>query len=137
MSENKSPRPTATTGADGAAEANSASAPTGADNKSTTRAILRMLGLARRARRLAVGTDSVLNAARSGKAALVVLASDSSERTKKQIGDKCAAYGVPLVAPDADRQTLADALGFKDGQISACAVTDRNMAIKIQSLTNT
>ena len=131
MSENKSLRPS------DAAEANSAIAPTGADNKSTTRAILRMLGLARRARRLAVGTDSGLNAARSGKAALVVLASDASERTKKQIGDKCAAYGVPLVVPDADRQTLADALGFKDGQISACAVTDRNMAIKIQSLTNT
>ena len=101
-----------------------------------TAAILRMLGLAKRAGKLAVGTDATLNAARSGKAAIALVASDASDRTKKQIGDKCAAYGVTLIAIEADRSALAAALGSKDGQTSACAVTDRNMAIKIDSLTN-
>ena len=100
-------------------------------------AILRMLGLAKRARKLAVGTDAAIDAARSGKAAAALVASDASERTKKQIGDKCASHGVPLIRLEADRSALAAALGSKDGQTSACAVTDRNMAIKILSLTNT
>ena len=97
-------------------------------NATAEAAILRMLGLARRARKLAVGTDAAIDAARSGKAAVVVLASDASERTKKQIGDKCASHGVTLIRLEADRQTLAASLGSKDGQTSACAVTDRNMA---------
>ena len=99
-----------------------------------TEAILRMLGLAKRARKLAVGTDAAINAVRSGKAALALVASDASERTKKQIADKCASYGVTLIPLAADRSALAAALGSKDGQTSACAVTDRNMAIKIDSL---
>lgn len=100
-------------------------------------AILNMLGLAKRARKLSVGTDAVLDAVRSGKAPLAVIASDASERTRKQIGDKCAFYGVTLVSLEADRSALAASLGSKDGQISACAVTDRNMAKKIESLFNT
>ena len=102
-----------------------------------TAAALRMLGFAKRARKLAVGTDASLNAVRKGKAALVALASDASERTRKQVADKCAFYGVTLVVLEADRSALAEALGSKDGQTSACAVTDRGMAIKIHSLTNT
>ena len=99
--------------------------------------LMKMLGLARRARKLAVGTDAAIDAVRSGKAAIALVASDASERTRKQLGDQCASYGVTLVTLKADRSALAAALGSKDGQISACAVTDRNMAIKILSLTNT
>ena len=106
-------------------------------NATAETAVLRMLGLARRARKLAVGTDAVLDAVRSGKAPVALVASDASDRTKKQVGDKCASYGVTLIKLEADRRSLAAALGSKDGQTSACAVTDRNMAIKILSLTNT
>lgn len=105
--------------------------------ESAEAAVLRMIGLARRARKLAVGTDAVLDAVRSGKTAVALVASDASERTKKQVGDKCAFHGVTLIKLEADRRSLAAALGSKDGQTSACAVTDRNMAIKILSLTNT
>ena len=110
---------------------------TGETEGARNTAALRMLGFAKRARKLAVGTDASLNAVRKGKAALVALASDASERTRKQVADKCAFYGVTLVVLEADRSALAEALGSKDGQTSACAVTDRGMAIKIHSLTNT
>jgi ribosomal protein L7Ae-like RNA K-turn-binding protein len=106
-----------------------------AETVDNTDAVLRMLGLARRARKLAVGTDAVLNAVRSSnKPFIVVSACDVSERTAKQLTDKCLTYGVPLVTLKADRSALAAALGSKDGQTSACAVTDRNMAIKIDHL---
>ena len=101
-------------------------------------AILRMLGLARRARRLAVGTEATLGAIRKdGASATVAVASDASERTKKQIGDKCASHGAHLISLGATRAQLAAALGSKDGQTSACAVTDRHMAKKIDDLINT
>lgn len=98
-------------------------------------AILRMLGLARRSRSLLCGTDAVISAVRSPKKpALVLAAADASPRTKKQLSDKCATYGVKLHILDADKTALAAAMGDKHGQCSACAVTDRNMANKIDSL---
>ena len=119
--------------ADATATANAAG--TSADN---TPAILRMLGLAKRARKIAVGTDAVIDAVRSAnRPSTVIAASDASDRTKKQLADKCAYHKVALVIMEADRQTLAAALGIKDGQCSACAVTDRNMAKKIDLLINT
>lgn len=106
--------------------------------QSAAASVLRMIGLAKRAGKLAVGTDAVLNAVRGSKgSAIVLIASDASPRTTKQITDKCSFYGVALVSLDADRSAIAAALGSKDGQISACAVTDRNMAIKIDHLINT
>ena len=98
-------------------------------------AILRMLGLARRSRSLICGADGVITAVRSAKKpAIVLVAGDASERTKKQLSDKCATYGVPIAVLKADRPALAAAIGNRQGQCSACAVTDRNMANKIDSL---
>ena len=98
-------------------------------------ALLRMLGLARRSRSLVCGTDAVLAAVRSAKKpAIVLAASDASERTTKQLFDKCAFHGVPIAKIGADRAALAAAIGDRRGQCSACAVTDRNMAKKIDSL---
>ena len=97
--------------------------------------ILQMLGLAKRSRSLVCGTDAVISAVRSAKKpALILAARDVSERTKKQLSDKCGTYGVKLAFIDADRASLAAAIGNKNGQCSACAVTDRNMAMKIDSL---
>ena len=45
--------------------------------------VLGVLGLARRAGALAIGTNSVLEAVRKGKAYLVLIASDASENTAK------------------------------------------------------
>ena len=80
--------------------------------QSAAESILRMIGLAKRAGKLAIGTDAVLNAVRVLKgSAIVMIASDASPRTTKQITDKCSFYGVTLVSLDADRSALAAALG--------------------------
>lgn len=54
-----------------------------------------VIGLARKAGMLAVGTNGVLDAVRSGKAVLVLIASDASENTKKLLFDKASFRSVP------------------------------------------
>lgn len=98
-------------------------------------AILGMLGLAARSRRLVAGTDAVIAAVRSkSKPYIAAVASDASERTRKQLADKCAFNGVTLITLDATRAELAAAVGKKNAQCSACAVTECNMAKKIDIL---
>lgn len=100
-------------------------------------AILRMLGLAARSRRLVAGTDAVITAVRRKPGPhIVVAAGDISERTKKQLTDKCAFYEVPLIILGVSRAELAAAIGKKNAQCSACAVTDCGMAKKIDILYN-
>ena len=53
-----------------------------------------MLGLANRAGRLIKGEQMVLDAIRSGKARIVLVAEDASDNTKKLFSDKCSYYGV-------------------------------------------
>lgn len=94
-----------------------------------------MLGMAARSRRLVSGTDAVIAAVRAkAKPHIAAVASDASERSRKQLSDKCAFNGVPLITLAATRAELAAAIGRKNAQCSACAVTDRNMAKKIDIL---
>ena len=99
--------------------------------------VLGMIGLAKRAGYLLCGTDAVISSAASGKKPpLVVCASDASERTKKQLSDKCATYGVTLAVIPCTKDELARYAGKKDSQLSAAAVCDRGMAEKIIILVN-
>ena len=99
--------------------------------KMKTDKILTYLGLAAAKRSVVLGTDLVLKEIRRCKGGLcVILASDASERTTKQITDKCTYYNVSLIRPDTDMETL----GARVGKISptACvAVTDRGLAMQI------
>ena len=70
-----------------------------------------VLGLAKRAGALAVGTNSVLDAVRNGKAKLVLLANDASENTVKQLNDKASFRCVPLETLGMDRETLGHCIG--------------------------
>lgn len=98
---------------------------------------LGMLGLAKRAGYLVCGTDAVISAVASKKKpALVVCASDASDRTKKQLSDKCATYEVAYMEVPCEKDILARSIGKKDSQISAAAVCDRGMAEKIIILVN-
>lgn len=63
------------------------------------------------------GVDTVLGEIRAGRARLVLVASDASERTKKQLRDKCTYYNVRHVAV----QMTADALASLIGKRSLCA----------------
>ena len=89
-----------------------------------------MLGIAKRAGVLTLGTDAVLAAVAAGKAGLVLLDSGASENTKKKLRDSCAFYGAAL------RETQADRLGFavgKPGRMSA-AVAAGPLCDKLASL---
>ena len=78
-----------------------------------------MLGIARRAGVLTLGTDGVLSAIASGSAAVVLLDAAASENTKKKLRDSCAFYGAPLF------ETAPERLGLAIGKGRMCAAAAR------------
>ena len=89
-----------------------------------------MLGIAKRAGVLTLGTDAVLAAVAAGKAGLVLLDAGASENTKKRLRDACAHYGAALA------ETADDRLGFaigKPGRMCA-AVKKGTLCDKLKAL---
>ena len=84
-----------------------------------------MLGLAMKSGNVVGGGDAVEEAIKSGKALLVVIASDSSAGTKKHLKDKCSFYQVPFVEYGT-RESLGCATG--KGMRASLAITDLNFA---------
>jgi ribosomal protein L7Ae-like RNA K-turn-binding protein len=93
--------------------------------------ILSMLGLAARGRNLTSGEDQVLDAVRSGKGRLVIVAGDASENTKKKFHDKCTYYDVPFRLFSA-KEELGHAIG-RQSRTNVC-VLDAGLAKKISDL---
>ncbi|QVI33557.1 50S ribosomal protein L7 [Lacticaseibacillus chiayiensis] len=93
-------------------------------------AVLKLLGLARRASRLTTGDQLVLGAIRSGDAKLVFVASDASANTRKKFSDKSSYYKVPLVTVFS-KMDLSQAIG---SDRSIIAVADAGFAKKMQEL---
>ena len=91
------------------------------------RKILSYLGFAKKSGRIALGAEQVIKSVREGSARAVIASSDSSERTKKQIYDKCASYGAPIAPVDVTGDEIASALGCRM-TVSAAAVTDTGLA---------
>ena len=58
-----------------------------------------------------VGFDLVLGEVRSGKAKFLLIASDASDRTVKQLTDKCKFYGVKYFRTEYSGVEIADMLG--------------------------
>lgn len=92
-----------------------------------------LIGLSRRAGRLLCGTELTISAVQTGKAKLALLACDASERTKKQLRDKCFSHSVKLVELPLSCDDLARAAG-KSAPIAAMAISDKNFAIGIEKL---
>lgn len=86
--------------------------------------LLGMLGLARRAGKLAVGTEQAVAAVRR-RCPLVIAAEDASPNTKKLLTDKTTYYHVPMFTV-MSREELGGALGYPS--VSAAAVTDEGFA---------
>ena len=87
--------------------------------------ILGMIGLAKRARALCAGGFLSEDAIKSGNAKFVIIASDASDRSKKNIINSCEYYKVPYVE-FSDMQSLGKVTG--GGEKSVLAVTDMNFA---------
>ena len=91
-----------------------------------------MIGLCRRANRLGCGVDTIKDALKTGRAHVVLLASDPSERTRKQLCDKCRTAGVELIPVSLPKEELGRACGLME--LSACAVLDAEFAKAIRAL---
>lgn len=92
---------------------------------------LSLMGLAVRGRNLTSGEDQVLDAIRSGKAFLVVVAKDASDNTKKLFNDKCTYYEIP-VRIWGTREQLGHAIGKE--MRASIAVTEKGFAEKLVTL---
>jgi len=85
--------------------------------------VLGILGLAKRAGALAIGTNSVLESVRKGKALLVLIASDASSNTQKQLTDKASFRNVPVQTLPFDMTELGHAIG-KDHTVAVAILQE-------------
>lgn len=93
-----------------------------------------MLGFAMRAGKVAIGTDSVCKALGSkSKPAIVVVAADVSEATKKKIFTKCEFYNVKSVQINIGADELGDLLG-KTYSPAAVGIMDEGFAEQINRI---
>lgn len=93
-----------------------------------------MLGLAARAGKIASGEFAVEKAVKTGHAYLVVVASDSSDNTKKMFSNMCRYYQVPMVLYS-DKETLGHGIGRMTR--AAAAVLDAGFAKAVVKQMNT
>lgn len=91
--------------------------------------VLAMLGLAKRAGKIECGGFCTERAVKSGRAACVVVAEDSSENTKHAFQTMCTYYKVPLYFYS-NKAELGHALG-REARASA-AVTDAGLAEQVR-----
>ena len=91
--------------------------------------ILSLIGLAMKAGRCASGEMMTETETKSGRAKLVIVASDASENTKKKFRDMCEFYKVPIYFYG-DKDTLGHAMG-KEFRASL-AILDNGFADGIQ-----
>ena len=96
--------------------------------------LLSLLGLARRAGRLSLGNDPVLSSMEEGKAKLVLVCPDLSQRTLKGIESRAEAFGVPLVTIEQTMDQVSMSLGKRCGVL---ALNDEGFARKALTLTKT
>ena len=90
---------------------------------------LSLISLAMKAGRCASGEMMTENEVKSGRARLVIVASDASDNTKKKFRDMCKFYRVPIYIYG-DKDTLGHAMG-KEFRASL-AILDEGFADGIQ-----
>ncbi|HOM99635.1 MAG TPA: L7Ae/L30e/S12e/Gadd45 family ribosomal protein [Acidobacteriota bacterium] len=101
------------------------------DTQSADQAVAGMIGLARRAGRLAVGTEACLQWLGKGKAQLLLIPPDAAPRVYHTFGRPASAKGIPMV-----RWSTREQLGrlFGRPMVSVVAVSDAGIARRILEL---
>lgn len=94
--------------------------------------LLSLLGLARRAGKLALGHDPGVEKIRAGEAALLLGASDLSEKTWKDLRFEGDRADVPARRLGAGIEEISRAIGTK--KTGALTVTDQGFAKKLLAL---
>ncbi len=80
--------------------------------------ILTLLGFARKAGRLAVGTMACEQSVMRKKAHLVLIAGDISDKSRKEIKFQCEKHGAPVADVDFTIDDITHAIGVKAGIIA-------------------
>ena len=91
-------------------------------------AVLRLLGLCKRARKLVCGERDIGAAVRSG-ICLIITASDTAQNTLERLEAHSRTGNSPLITLPYTREELGRALGIN--LCAAAAVTDKGLAEKI------
>lgn len=95
--------------------------------------ILGLIGLAARARKVSFGADSVELEAQKNKVYLVILAQDSSTRTKEKFQKISEKYNIPIIITQTI-EDLSKAIGKNNKAI--LGIGDINLASEIQKIYN-
>lgn len=88
-------------------------------------AILGLLGLSRKAGKLAFGEEQVRDMVASGKCRVIFLAADAGDSTRRKV--ERHDIRVPILTLPWDKETLGDAIGIRR-ECTVCAVNDIGMA---------
>lgn len=96
-----------------------------------TEKIDNFIGLAMRARKLVTGEELVINEVRKNKVKLVIVSTDASENTKKNITNKCKSYHVDCLTYGT-RHQLGNAIG-KEARV-IIGVADNGFAKKLKAM---
>lgn len=99
----------------------------------TNNKILGLIGLATRARKIAFGADSVELEIKKKKVKLIVIAEDSSERTKNKFRKLSEEYNIPIIEKETI-ETLSKAIG-KDNK-AIIGIEDINFSKEIIKINN-
>ena len=92
---------------------------------------LPLLGIARRAGRLALGMDPAVEAMQKQKAFLLLLSPDLSSRSRKRVQEQAERYGAELMEIPFGMDEIGTALGKRSGIIAVC---DGGFAGKLKEL---
>lgn len=91
--------------------------------------VLSLISLAAKAGKAASGEFLTEKSVKSGKAHMVLVASDASENTKKKFRNMCSYYQVPIFILE-NKESLGKSIG-KEARASL-AVQDKNFAAAIR-----
>ncbi len=95
--------------------------------------ILGLIGLAARARKISFGADSVELQAQKKKVYLIILAQNSSVRTKEKFQKISEKYKIPIIITETI-ENLSNAIGKNNKAI--LGIEDINLANEIQKIYN-
>jgi ribosomal protein L7Ae-like RNA K-turn-binding protein len=90
------------------------------------------LGIARRAGMLVFGYDSVVSEAASRKASIVVLSSDASPRTVRNVLFECEKSRTKVVIVPVTKLDMGHAIGR--GETGVVAITNKAFAAKVEEI---
>ena len=94
---------------------------------------LSLLGLAKKAGRLSVGNDAVLESLHAGRACVVIVAEDAAENTVRRFQNRRG--NIPIETLPYSKATLGAAIGYKSCAIAAiCDVGFAKAFYKARSL---